>query len=206
MRAVVKLVLVGMAMFAVAFALRRIFFSDVMPVSWTEDSSPTGALIAAYLLLSLENVGVGVAAIALLIGLVAVAQPPMSKAIAPFRVLLGVLIAGHDAQRRPDRPTEKKWPKAEGNNRRPDIVETTRKGGGRSHGSILVARPRHHLAVKDVGIRRTFHAQDAEQAAFGAGERVVDQDVVTRHPGLELSNHRTARRDAGCLDAFERRR
>jgi hypothetical protein len=80
MRAVVKLALVGMAMFAVAFAVRRIFLWDVMPVSWTEDSSPTGALIAAYLLLSLENVGVGVAAIALLIGSVALARPRLTKA------------------------------------------------------------------------------------------------------------------------------
>ena len=65
MCAVIKLVLLGLATFAFAFAIRRVFFWDVMPVSWTEDSSATGALVAAYLLLSLENLGVGVAAIAL---------------------------------------------------------------------------------------------------------------------------------------------
>jgi hypothetical protein len=81
MRAVVRLALAGAATFALAFALRRAFLWDVMPVSWTEESSPTGALIAAYLLLSLENVGVGVAAIAAVTGLAALARPLMTKAV-----------------------------------------------------------------------------------------------------------------------------
>jgi hypothetical protein len=79
MRPVIKLVLVGLAIFAFAFAIRRIFFWDVMPVSWTEESSATGTLVAAYLLLSLENVGFGVAAIALVIGLAALARPLVAK-------------------------------------------------------------------------------------------------------------------------------
>ena len=79
MRAVIKLTLVGMATFAVAFAARRVFFWDVMPVSWTGDSSPTGALMAAYLLLSLENVGVGLATIAAVAGLAALARPLITK-------------------------------------------------------------------------------------------------------------------------------
>ena len=79
MRAVIRLVLLGLATFAFAFAIRRVFFWDVMPVSWTEDSSATGALVAAYLLLSLENLGVGVAAIALVTGLAALARPLVAK-------------------------------------------------------------------------------------------------------------------------------
>jgi hypothetical protein len=70
MRAIIKLVLLGLMVFAAAFLMRRIFFWDVMPMSWNEESSPTGALMAAYLLLSLENVAVAVAAIALVTGLV----------------------------------------------------------------------------------------------------------------------------------------
>ena len=74
----IKLVLLGLATFAFAFAIRRVFFWDVMPVSWTEDSSATGALVS-YLLLSLENLGVGVAAIALVTGLAALARPLVAK-------------------------------------------------------------------------------------------------------------------------------
>jgi hypothetical protein len=79
MRAVIKLALVGMATFVVAFAMRRAFFWDVMPVSWNEESSTSGALIAAYLLLSLENLGVGVAAIAVVTGLVVLARSLVTK-------------------------------------------------------------------------------------------------------------------------------
>ena len=74
----IKLVLLGLATFAFAFAIRRVFFWDVMPVSWTEDSSATGALVS-YLLLSLENLGVGVAAIVLVTGLAALARPLVAK-------------------------------------------------------------------------------------------------------------------------------
>ena len=42
------------------------------------------------------------------------------------------------------------------------------------------------------------------QAALGARERMIDQGVVARHFGLELGDHRAARRDAHGLDAFER--
>jgi len=69
MRAVIKLLLLSLLTFAATFAARRVFFWDVMPVSWSEDPSPTGALMTAYLLLSLENVAAAVAAIALVVGL-----------------------------------------------------------------------------------------------------------------------------------------
>jgi hypothetical protein len=69
MRAVIKLMLLSLLTFAATFAARRIFFWDVMPVSWSQDPSPTGALMTAYLLLSLENVAAAVAAIALMAGL-----------------------------------------------------------------------------------------------------------------------------------------
>jgi hypothetical protein len=85
MHAVIKLALVGMATFAVALAARRVFFWDVMPVSWNDEPSTTGAVIAAYLLLSLENLGFGVATIAAAIGLVALARPLATKAVASFR-------------------------------------------------------------------------------------------------------------------------
>jgi hypothetical protein len=64
-RSAVRLLLLSLASFAVAFALRRIFFSDVKPVSWDETPPQTGALEAAFLLLSIENVAAVVAAIAL---------------------------------------------------------------------------------------------------------------------------------------------
>ena len=69
MRAVIKLTLLSLLTFTATFAARRIFFWDVMPVSWSQDPSPTGALMTAYLLLSLENVAAAVAAIALMAGL-----------------------------------------------------------------------------------------------------------------------------------------
>lgn len=50
MRPVIKLALIGMTTFAVAFAIRRFFFWDVMPLPWTDEPSSTGALVACYLL------------------------------------------------------------------------------------------------------------------------------------------------------------
>jgi hypothetical protein len=44
MRAVIKLMLLSLLTFAATFAARRIFFWDVMPVSWSQDPSPTGCV------------------------------------------------------------------------------------------------------------------------------------------------------------------
>jgi hypothetical protein len=65
MRYAIHLLLVSVLSFAVAFGLRRAFFWDIKPVSWDETPPQNGALEAAFLLLSIENVSAVVAAIAL---------------------------------------------------------------------------------------------------------------------------------------------
>ena len=70
MRAATKMVILSLLIFAAAFAARRTFFSDVMPVSWDQEPSSAGALVMAYLLLSIENITAVVAAIALVVELV----------------------------------------------------------------------------------------------------------------------------------------
>ncbi len=65
MRAAVKLLLLGLLTFAAAFGLRRAFFWDVMPVSPDQELPRTGALEAAYLLLTIEYIAVVVAGIGL---------------------------------------------------------------------------------------------------------------------------------------------
>jgi hypothetical protein len=43
---------------------------------------------------------------------------------------------------------------------------------------LLVGTSRLDLAVENLGIGWTIDLQDADQAAFGAGQRVVDQNVI----------------------------
>jgi hypothetical protein len=43
----------------------------------------------------------------------------------------------------------------------------------------------HDLTVEDVRVRRAFNMQDAEQAALGARQRVIDQGVL---PGTLVLN------------------
>jgi hypothetical protein len=63
-RTALNLLLLSLLSFAAAFALRRAFFWDIKPVSWDETPPQNGALEAAFLLLSIENVAGVVAAIA----------------------------------------------------------------------------------------------------------------------------------------------
>ena len=63
-RYVLHLLLLSLLSFAAAFALRRGFFWDIKPVSWDETPPQNGALEAAFLLLTIENVAGVVAAIA----------------------------------------------------------------------------------------------------------------------------------------------
>ena len=63
-RYVLHLLLLSLLSFAAAFALRRGFFWDIKPVSWDEMPPQNGALEAAFLLLTIENVAGAVAAIA----------------------------------------------------------------------------------------------------------------------------------------------
>ncbi len=65
MRSSIKLLFLGLLTFAAAFGLRRAFFWDVMPVSPDQEPPRTGALEAAYLLLTIENIAAVVAAIGL---------------------------------------------------------------------------------------------------------------------------------------------
>jgi hypothetical protein len=66
MRATIILTLVSLLTFAAAFVTRHAFLADVMPVSWDQEAGSTGALMMAYLLLSIENVAAAVAIIALI--------------------------------------------------------------------------------------------------------------------------------------------
>ena len=65
MRSAIKLCVMSFTVFAVALATRRIFLWDVMPVSWDQEPPQTGALEAAFLLRSIENIAAAVAIIAL---------------------------------------------------------------------------------------------------------------------------------------------
>ena len=44
---------------------------------------------------------------------------------------------------------------------------------------------RHHLAVIDFGVGRTFDKEDSGQAAFRARQRMIDEDVL---PGTSSLN------------------
>ena len=68
-RAVLKLFVASLAVFGLAFAARRIFFWDIKPVSWEQDSQPIWALETAFLLRSIENLGLAVAVIMLVVAL-----------------------------------------------------------------------------------------------------------------------------------------
>ncbi len=60
-----RLFIVSLVVFAAAFALRRIFLWDVMPVSWDQEPQSLWALGTAFLLRSVENIASVVAAIVL---------------------------------------------------------------------------------------------------------------------------------------------
>jgi len=65
LRAACKLFVLSLLVFATAFALRRVFLWDVMPVSWDQEPQSLWALGAAFLLRSVENVASVIAAIGL---------------------------------------------------------------------------------------------------------------------------------------------
>ena len=65
--AVLKLFVLAVIVFAVAFGLQRTFFWDVMPVSWDQEPQSLWALGAAFLLRSLENIAGVVAGLALIV-------------------------------------------------------------------------------------------------------------------------------------------
>jgi hypothetical protein len=64
-RAAVKLLLLSLVVFAVAFAIRRTFLWDVAPVAWDQPPQSLSALAMAFLLRSIENLSGAVAVIAL---------------------------------------------------------------------------------------------------------------------------------------------
>jgi hypothetical protein len=66
MRASIKVLFLGLLTFAATFGLRWAFFWEVMPVSPDQEPPRTGALEAAYLLLTIEYIAAVVAVIGLL--------------------------------------------------------------------------------------------------------------------------------------------
>ena len=64
--AALKLFVLALIIFAVAFGLRRTFFWDVTPVSWDQEPQSLWALGAAFLLRSLENTAAVVAGLTLI--------------------------------------------------------------------------------------------------------------------------------------------
>jgi len=68
MRAAVKLLFFSLLALVVAFALRRVFFWNVMPISWDQEMPGSGELEAAFLLLSVQNTAAVMAVIALAAG------------------------------------------------------------------------------------------------------------------------------------------
>jgi hypothetical protein len=65
MRAAVKLLLLSLLVFAVAFGIRRTLLWDVMPIAWDEGAQSLWALGAAFLLRSIENLAAVLAVIVL---------------------------------------------------------------------------------------------------------------------------------------------
>jgi hypothetical protein len=68
-RAALQLFVLSLIVFAAAFALRRTFFADVMPVSWDQEPQSLWALGAAFLLRSIENISAVVGAIAFVVAI-----------------------------------------------------------------------------------------------------------------------------------------
>jgi hypothetical protein len=66
-RTVLKLFVLALAVYVVAFGARRLFFWDVTPVSWDQEPQSLWALGAAFLLLSVENLAAVVAVLALVV-------------------------------------------------------------------------------------------------------------------------------------------
>ena len=64
-RLALKVLVLSLFVLAAAFALRRAFLWEVMPVSWHQPPQPSLALQAAFLLRTIENLAVIVGAIAL---------------------------------------------------------------------------------------------------------------------------------------------
>ena len=65
--AAIKLSVLGLVTFFVALILRWAFFWDVEPLAAEQSPPPTGALEAAFLLLSIQNVAAAVGMVALLV-------------------------------------------------------------------------------------------------------------------------------------------
>jgi len=83
-RAALKLLVVGVLVFAVAFALRRAFFWNVVPLSWDQEPQSLWALGTAFLLRSMENLAAAVAVIAL--GVAAVLWLAGARTVQPRRL------------------------------------------------------------------------------------------------------------------------
>jgi hypothetical protein len=62
-----KLFVLAVIVFAVAFGLRRAFFWDVTPVSWDQEPQSLWALGAAFQLRTLENIAAVVAGLTLIV-------------------------------------------------------------------------------------------------------------------------------------------
>lgn len=69
-RVALKLLVVSLLVFAVAFTVRRTFLGNVMPVSWDQEPQSLWALGLAFLLRSIENLAAVVAAMALAVAIV----------------------------------------------------------------------------------------------------------------------------------------
>lgn len=65
MRVAFKVLVLSIVVFAVAFAIRRTFLWEVMPVSWQQQAQSLWALGTAFLLRSIENLSAAVALITL---------------------------------------------------------------------------------------------------------------------------------------------
>jgi len=69
MQVAIKLLILSLLVYAAAFATRRLFLWDVMPVSWDQPSQPLWALGSAFFLRAIENVAAAVAVIVMAITL-----------------------------------------------------------------------------------------------------------------------------------------
>src|SRR5262245_6997232 len=72
-------------------------------------------------------------------------------------------------------------------------------------GNVLVSISHFHLAIEYLGVRRPLDLPDADQAPFGARERVIHQDVVPWHMQLEFHDGGPARGNGYGLHAPRRR-
>src|SRR3954447_3793158 len=70
--------------------------------------------------------------------------------------------------------------------------------------SHLVTAAGHDLAVINFGVGGAFDVQDSDQSTLEPRQRMIDQDVVSRHVQFEFCDNRAAWRHCHGLNTLQR--